>query len=1138
MISVDERKIVTYILNWSNSSKSPITVPVGTVNANSTSIALIGKGSANYGELQQGNILRILENFASNIAPPNPTIGQLWYDTTSESLKVCESTAPEMWRPMSAVSVTAPSETPPPNPSIGDLWYERTGTSSGILYCFTGLGRYPESETEIGGWSQVWPRIETAAGRAEFDEIFDLVSLLIGDPNSPVFGNGAIGRLFTTLSRIYVLDADLNTKATALGFDRNTNYSGAPLKLEPSSKDWDLLLSAARWAVSRLDVPANLWAEIGSVPFVQDGRQAPAEIVELLPLYDVRFTSAERRTGQRYGSVTTTRLYTELLNVLGIVTQNHYRYELKYINASNSVNAGLDSNVVSNVHCVRSSSTWTGTLGTFSTVFRWVDDVSRNRFVFGGSAIDLDLDFTPTGVTAANTNFTAFVTQFKKIRVNGTGVRTFGSSLPMSLSSAVNSTGLRMLIQTGGTQTLATYTANSCTLTLTGVVSAGTITITANLSTPAGVVGTTVVTTSILRDRTVFSGETDLFPGPAVFVHATDSGSTTGTFTSTAGSPPVANFSATPLFGTTDPATTFVYTYTGTGSPSSIQWDLNGDGIFEQTGNSVSTTYNVPGRQTVSVKATNASGQDVLTRVGYINVSGPLVASPTPPPTPNFVFSQNPVIGEPATVTLTDTSTGATSIEWDLNGDGVYEISGQTPGSSLSQPFYPGSWVIRVRALNSSGAAVAQRVLTVNSSIPIPTANFTFSANPAYGTPAWVSLTDTSGNSPSTVQWDFTNNGSFDQTSGAGSTVVQSYAPGSYLVKMRATNSAGSSEITRSLEVAAAPPQALIDNHLPQSIYYQDSALHYVGANFSHSFVYFNAPVNPTFSATPTSITLVSGELPPGISIVGSGLTGTFTNAKTNYDDYWIAELLVTYAPGIFVTNPSTVNFLVKVAESQYSTGTPVISGLQPGTSVDAGSFVYFDVTTGRPDSFVPGRNLLLGDLLDIQDAQVSAGTSTYSFSRPVRTTDTGQTWSLQVNNNQYGLSNHSTGTITVNPIGCFPRASISTDQAQVYTLPMLSWGTSLGYFGVPIGDPFAFMPLFVEPTSASISHPPAPVVPGRTYNLSLPPGVTFTTTGLVGVPTSPGWYWAEITLTYPGGYFDNTGNPFVLVAYLHWNIY
>lgn len=801
MTSIDERKTVTYILNWSNSSKSPITVPVGTVNASSTSISLIGKGSANYGELQQENILRILENFASNVAPSNPTVGQLWYDTTNGSLKVCKSIGPVVWRPMSAVQVTNPSETPQASPSTGDLWYERTGLSSGILYCYTGLGRYPEFETEIGGWSQIWPRVEMAAGRAEFDEIFDLVSLLIGDPNSPVFGNGAIGRLFTSLSKIYVLDVDLNAKATALGFDRNTNYSALPLKLEPTSKDWDLLLSAARWAVSRLDVPANLWAEIGSVPFVQDGRQAPSEIVELLPWYDVRFTSGERRTGQRYGSVTTTRLYTELLNVLGIVTQNHYRYELKYINASNSVNSGFDPNVVSNVHCVRSSSTWTGTLGTFSTVFRWVGDVSRNRFVFGGSAIDLDLDFTPSGVTAANTNFAAFITQFKKIRVNGTGVRTFGSSLPMSLSSAVNSTGLRMLIQTGGTQTLATYTANSCTLTLTGVVSAGTITITANLSTPAGVDGTTVVTTSVLRDRTVFSGETDLFPGPAAFVHATDSGSTTGSFTSTAGSPPVANFSATPLFGTTDPATTFVYTYTGTGSPSSIQWDLNGDGTFENVGNSVSTTYNSPGRQTISVKATNASGQDVLTRVGYINVSRPLVSSPTPLPVPNFVFSANPVIGEPATVTLTDTSVDATSIEWDLNNDGVYEISGQSPGSSTIQTFYPGSWVIKVRALNAAGSAVAQRVLTVNSSVPLPVANFTFSANPVYGNPASVTLTDTSQNSPTTVQWDFTNNGSFDTTVAGGSSVVRSYAPGSYQVKLRATNVAGSSEIIKSLEV-------------------------------------------------------------------------------------------------------------------------------------------------------------------------------------------------------------------------------------------------------------------------------------------------------------------------------------------------
>lgn len=83
-----------YELSFSNSSlsgKAPLIIaPFGTNTT--TSLKFNGKASLNFGQWQQTNILRLLENFASNTAPTNPTIGQVWYDSANDNLKRYTST--------------------------------------------------------------------------------------------------------------------------------------------------------------------------------------------------------------------------------------------------------------------------------------------------------------------------------------------------------------------------------------------------------------------------------------------------------------------------------------------------------------------------------------------------------------------------------------------------------------------------------------------------------------------------------------------------------------------------------------------------------------------------------------------------------------------------------------------------------------------------------------------------------------------------------------------------------------------------------------------------------------------------------------------------------------------------------------
>lgn len=143
-----------YSLNWRTPAlpytqkQSPISVPAGSVVTNAASIKFTGKGAANYGKVQQENMMQMLENFAGPFPPDNATVGQTWYDSTSGILKVCAATAPStmVWRSLNGTQVTDVGDPAPAPPVLGDTWFQRTGTASGVMYAYTGVGRYPQKD--------------------------------------------------------------------------------------------------------------------------------------------------------------------------------------------------------------------------------------------------------------------------------------------------------------------------------------------------------------------------------------------------------------------------------------------------------------------------------------------------------------------------------------------------------------------------------------------------------------------------------------------------------------------------------------------------------------------------------------------------------------------------------------------------------------------------------------------------------------------------------------------------------------------------------------------------------------------------------------------------------------------------------
>ena len=65
------------------------TIADGTINTTSTSLGLPGRNYAGYGETIDTNFVHLTENFAATSPPSNSLKGQIWYDTSTNVLRVC-----------------------------------------------------------------------------------------------------------------------------------------------------------------------------------------------------------------------------------------------------------------------------------------------------------------------------------------------------------------------------------------------------------------------------------------------------------------------------------------------------------------------------------------------------------------------------------------------------------------------------------------------------------------------------------------------------------------------------------------------------------------------------------------------------------------------------------------------------------------------------------------------------------------------------------------------------------------------------------------------------------------------------------------------------------------------------------------
>ena len=172
------------------------TITDGTVD-NSTTLSLFGKSYSGFGEALNENLVKLLENAASTSAPTAPLKGELWFDTSTNQVKVYDGTS---FKPTGGAKSSASL---PTSPSAGDLWLDATNDQ---VFVYTGDSRSHQINDE---WELVGPAF--TAGQTQSGWKIETLASSGGDK--------VVSSMFAGATRVAILSKETFTpSASQTGF--------------------------------------------------------------------------------------------------------------------------------------------------------------------------------------------------------------------------------------------------------------------------------------------------------------------------------------------------------------------------------------------------------------------------------------------------------------------------------------------------------------------------------------------------------------------------------------------------------------------------------------------------------------------------------------------------------------------------------------------------------------------------------------------------------------------------------------------------------------------------------------------------------------------------------------------------------